>query len=227
MRFTHTKRILGDHGGDVPRSHRRRPPARGTARRGGNAHRVIVLGPPRGGVVVAAEVARILELPLDILMVRKLGVPMQPELAMGAIGEGGVRIVDQAVLRATGLHQRHLDAVSRREEAVLAARRRAFVATGRRATSRAATRSSSTTASLTGSTACAACEVAAAAGAARGRARAPVALAGSVRALAAVADAVIVCATPSPFGAIGPFYDDFAQTPDDLVVELLEAARNG
>jgi len=82
-------------------------------------HDVVVLGLPRGGVPVAFEVARSLDAPLDVIVVRKLGVPFQPELGMGAIGEDGVRILDLDVLREAGIGEAELATVERRERAVL------------------------------------------------------------------------------------------------------------
>ena len=82
----------------------------------------MVLGLPRGGVPVAFEVASELGVPLDIIVVRKLGVPFQPELAMGAIGEGGVRILNERVVKLTGVTAAEIDEVQAREEAELARR---------------------------------------------------------------------------------------------------------
>src|SRR5665647_1152481 len=76
---------------------------------------VVVLGLPRGGVPVAAEVARALHAPLDVIVVRKLGVPVQPELAMGAIGEGGIRVLNAEVLGLTSVTEEQLRAVETRE----------------------------------------------------------------------------------------------------------------
>ena len=78
---------------------------------------VLVLGLPRGGVPVAFEVARALGAALDVIVVRKLGVPWQPELAMGAIGEDGVRVINDEVVRGTGVSKRELAAVEARERA--------------------------------------------------------------------------------------------------------------
>ncbi len=79
---------------------------------------VVVLGLPRGGVPVALEVARALGAPLDVILVRKLGVPFQPELAMGAVGEGGVRVINREVVRRVGVPANELAAVEARERAV-------------------------------------------------------------------------------------------------------------
>jgi putative phosphoribosyl transferase len=194
------------------------------ARVGGDA---IVLGLPRGGVVVAFEIALRLHMPLDVIVVRKLGVPRQPELAMGALGEGGVRVLDDAVIRAANVGARDIDAVATDAAEVLAARAGRFRA-GRRAPDLRGREVVIVDDGLaTGSTARAACAVARAAGAARVVLAAPVAPSGTVRALRSIADDVVVVATPSPFAAIGQFYDDFTQTPDDVVVRLLDRAQTG
>ena len=191
---------------------------------GGDA---IVLGLPRGGVVVAFEIAQRLHMPLDVIVVRKLGVPRQPELAMGALGEGGVRVLDDAVIRAANVGARDIEAVATVEAEVLAARAGRFRA-GRRAPDLRGREVVIVDDGLaTGSTARAACAVARAAGAARVVLAVPVAPSGTVRALRSIADDVVVVATPSPFAAIGQFYDDFTQTPDDEVVRLLDRAQTG
>jgi len=87
---------------------------------------VVVLGLPRGGVPVAFEVARALDAPLDVIVVRKLGVPFQPELAMGAIGEGGVRIVNNQVVRSAGVSEAEFSSVEERERAELEQRAQLF-----------------------------------------------------------------------------------------------------
>jgi predicted phosphoribosyltransferase len=181
----------------------------------------IVVALPRGGVPVAAEVARALGAPLDLIMVRKLGVPGQPELAMGAIGEGGVRVLEPNVLAARAVTADQLAAVQAREETTL--RERAQRLRGGRARASLADR----TVVLiddglaTGSTARAAIGVARAAGAARVILAVPVAPLSAVRDLQRVADAVVVVATPEPFAAIGQWYRDFSPTTDDEVVRIL------
>src|ERR671918_2958233 len=87
---------------------------------------VVVLGLPRGGVPVAYEIARALGVPLDIFIVRKLGMPGHRELAMGAIASGGVRVLNEDVVRAYGIPQRAIDAVAREEEAELVRREREY-----------------------------------------------------------------------------------------------------
>jgi putative phosphoribosyl transferase len=188
---------------------------------------VVVLGLPRGGVPVAFEVARALDAPLDVIVVRKVGVPFQPELAMGAIGEGGARIVNDQVVRMCGVTEAEFDAAEAREREELGRR------VGRFRAGRARVPLTGRTALIvddgiaTGSTVRAACKVARAQGAARVVVAAPVAPPDSVVSLRKDADEVIALDMPEPFLAIGQFYGDFAQTSDDEVVRLLAARPEG
>jgi putative phosphoribosyl transferase len=196
--------------------------AAGLAHLGGQD--LVVLGLPRGGVPVAAEVARALGAPLDVIVVRKLGVPFQPELAMGAIGEGGVRVLDPDVIAHLGITDAALRAVEQRERGVLEARvdalRRGHPQV--RLDGRVAVIVDDGIA--TGSTARAACEVARRLGAARVVIGVPVAPAGtSAEELAA--DELVCCAMPLGFRAVGNHYRDFEPTTDGEVVALLDAAR--
>jgi putative phosphoribosyl transferase len=186
---------------------------------------LVVLGLPRGGVPVAYEVATALGAPLDVIVVRKLGVPYQPELAMGAIGEGGVRIVNTDVVQHAGVSASQFEAVESRERAELARRAERFRGHHDRLSLAGCAALIVDDGIATGSTVRAACEVARAQGAARVIVAAPIAPPGAVHELRQVADAVIVLASPRSFGAIGQFYDDFSQTPDAEVVRLLERAR--
>jgi putative phosphoribosyl transferase len=182
---------------------------------------LVVLGLPRGGVPVAYEVATALGAPLDVILVRKVGVPRQPELAMGAVGEHGARVVNQQVVDAARITNDQFAAVEARERAELERRAehlrgtRAHVALG------------GTTALIvddgiaTGATARAACEVARAQGAARIVLAAPVAPPSTIRAMREVADDVVVVEAPERFFAIGEFYSDFSATTDDAVLTLL------
>jgi putative phosphoribosyl transferase len=187
---------------------------------------VVVLGLPRGGVPVAYEVARALGAPLDVIVVRKLGVPYQPELAMGAIGEGGVRIINQNVMEIAGVDEADLGAVEQRERVEL--ERRALLFRGNRSRvplqGRVAVIVDDGIA--TGSTARAAAEVARAQGASRIVVATPVAPPDVVDRLQAGADEVIVALQPVPFYAIGQFYADFSQTTDWQVTELLQQAAD-
>jgi predicted phosphoribosyltransferase len=182
---------------------------------------VVVLGLPRGGVPVAAEVARELHKPLDIILVRKLGVPFQRELAMGAIGEGGVRVIDDEVVRLTGVRAVDVDKAQIREQAELDRRAARFRGTRERVPIRGRTALIVDDGIATGSTVRAACGVARAAGAVRVVVATPVAPPHAVTSLRDAADEVVAVQTPDKFFAIGEFYADFTQTSDDEVVRLL------
>ena len=182
---------------------------------------VVVLALPRGGVPVAAEVARALDAPLDIIVVRKLGVPDQPELAMGAIGEGGVRLVDERVVAMARVGSEQIAAVEVRERAELARRAAQFRGVRPRVPLRERTALLVDDGIATGSTMRAACAVARAMGARRVVAATPVAPTDAIASLHEVADDVIAVESPRRFFAIGEFYDDFTQTTDAEVVQLL------
>jgi putative phosphoribosyl transferase len=194
--------------------------------RGGD---VVVLGLPRGGVPVAAEVARALGAPIDVILVRKLGVPVQPELGLGAIGEGGVRIINSEVVAITHVTDAEIAAVEKRERAELERRARRFRGDRRRTPLAGRTAIIIDDGIATGSTARAACQVARAQGAVRVVLAVPVAPPSACAALAADADEVICLETPAHFLAIGEWYEDFSQTRDDEVVSLLRhaAAESG
>jgi putative phosphoribosyl transferase len=181
----------------------------------------VVLALPRGGVPVGYEVAKALDLPLDVIIVRKLGVPFQPELAMGAIGEGGVRILNDDVVAMAGVSAPELAAVERSERAKLEGRARAF--RGRRPLVPLAGRTAVIVDDgiATGATARAACLVARARGAQRVVLAVPVASPSSIELLSEVADEVVCLETPRPFYSVGQYYSDFTATSDAEVVSLL------
>jgi putative phosphoribosyl transferase len=181
----------------------------------------VVLGLPRGGVVVAAEVARALGAPLDAIIVRKLGVPVQPELAMGAIGEDGVRILVEDVMRRAGISADDLAAVERRERDELERRARLYRGEGHRLELGGRIAIVVDDGIATGSTAYAACRVARAHGAAQVILAVPVGSPEAVASLSEVADEVRCLQAPGWLGAIGQFYLDFAQVDDDQVIALL------
>ncbi len=185
----------------------------------------VVLGLPRGGVPVAFEVAQALGAPLDVIVVRKLGVPSQPELAMGAIGEGGVRVVNDEVFRLAGVSPSEMAEVEQREQAELDRRARCYRGSRPRVPLDGRTALVVDDGIATGSTARAACQVARAQGAALVVLAVPVAPSSTVRDLGR--DAHVVCVeTPRHLSAIGQFYRDFTQTSDDEVARLLdESAR--
>jgi putative phosphoribosyl transferase len=185
---------------------------------------VVVLGLPRGGVRVAAEVAAALDAPLDVIVVRKLGVPTQPELAMGAIGEGDVRIVMPETVRRAKVTPEAFDAVESRERAELARRAERFRGDRPRIPLSGRTVIVVDDGIATGSTARAACQVARAQGAARVVLAVPVAPANWTETLSDVADEMIALTTPRLLQAIGMWYSDFSQSSDDEVIACLRSA---
>ena len=184
-------------------------------------HDVIVLGLPRGGVPVAAEIAGALDLPLDVFVVRKLGVPGQEELAMGAVASGGVRVVNEEIVRLArvrpevfeGITARELREIQRREAAYRAGR--PFPAlTG-------ATVILVDDGVATGSTMLAGVHALRQLGPAAVIVAAPVMAQSAKRALERAADGCEYVALPEPFYGVGLHYGDFSQTPDEEVREIL------
>ena len=184
--------------------------------------RVVVLGLPRGGVPVAFEVAAALGAPLDVIVVRKLGVPFQPELGMGAIGEDGVRVINREVVRLAGVSENELAAVEARERAELERRAWRFRASRPRQSLDGRVAVVVDDGVATGSTARAACQVARAQGAARVVLAVPIAAPGWQARIGGDADELVCVETPHPFFAIGQFYADFSQATDDEVVACLQ-----
>lgn len=184
----------------------------------------VVVGLPRGGVPVAGEVARALGAPLDVLVVRKLGCPWQPELGLGAIGENGVTILNEPLIARSGVSRTEIDEVTQREHAELARRVRLYRG------DRAAIPVEGRTVIVvddgiaTGSTARAGIAVLRHRGARRVVLATPVAPAAEVVALRDVADDVVALETPEFFLAIGEFYGDFGQTSDEEVAAALAGA---
>lgn len=186
---------------------------------------VVVVGLPRGGVPVAAEVARALGAPLDVVVVRKLGVPWQPELAMGAVGEDGVTVLDARVLGATRLDEADVERVARRERREVERRVARFRGGRARVPVEGRTVVVVDDGVATGSTARAACRVVRALGARRVVLAVPVAPRGWEQRLGDDVDELVALETPEGFEAIGQFYADFAQTPDaDVLRHLADAA---
>jgi putative phosphoribosyl transferase len=185
---------------------------------------VVVLGLPRGGVPVAFEVATALRAPLDVIVVRKLGVPFQPELAMGAIGEGGARVTNDEVVRMAEVTPQELAAVEARERAELERRTRRFRGDRPPVPIAGKTVVVVDDGIATGSTARAACEVARARGAQRVVLAVPVASAGAIAELRGDVDEMVWVESPRHLWAVGQSYRDFSQTSDEEVVELLRRA---
>lgn len=185
---------------------------------------VVVLGLPRGGVSVGFEVAQALGAPLDVIVVRKLGVPFQPELGFGALGEGGVRVINSDVVRLVDVTREEMSEVEEREQAEVLRRVRRF--RGDRAPVDLAGRTVIVVDDgiATGSTARAACQVARARGAARVILAVPVGTPDTIASLCQDADEVICLETPTVLWGIGTWYVDFTQIADERVVDLLQRA---
>jgi predicted phosphoribosyltransferase len=186
---------------------------------------VVVLGLPRGGVPVAREVADALGAPLDVFVVRKLGVPGYEELAMGAIATGGAVVLDEGVIRSLGIRPEHVERVAQVELQELRRREELY----RRG--REPLQLERKTVILVDDGLATGSSMRAAVQAVRGRDPArvvvavPVAAAETCEALAGDADEVVCAVTPRPFRAVGLWYDDFAQTSDEDVRALLEGAE--
>ena len=191
--------------------------------------RPVVLGLPRGGVPVAAELARALDAPLDVLVVRKLGLPHQPEVAMGAIGERGARVLNNDVLRSSGVSDAQLAAVERRERAELEARVSRFRGEAPIIDLAGRTAVIVDDGVATGATARVACRVARELGAASVILATPVGAPDSIAQIAAMpeVDEVLCLSRPRGFMAVGMHYIDFSQTTDAEVQQILAEAHAG
>ncbi len=187
---------------------------------------LIVLGLPRGGVVVAFEVAKALDAPLDVYVVRKLGVPGQEELAFGAIASGGVRVLNPDVVQAAGLGQADIDAVAAREHVELERRERVY-------------RGRSAPLDLIGKTVILVDDGLATGASMRTAIRSleahrpgwitmavPTAPRSTCLDLEREVDEAVCVMTPEPFFGVGQWYVDFSQTSDDEVIELLRMAAS-
>lgn len=186
---------------------------------------VLVLGLPRGGVPVAAEVARALRVPLDVLVVRKLGAPGQEELAIGAIGEGGVKVLNEQLVRSLGLDEADIERIAAAERRELRRRVSSY---------RGGHEALSVEDKIvivvddgvaTGATMRAGLHALKSMGAARVVAAAPVGAADSVASLEGDADEVVILQTPEWFSAVGQWYEDFGQTADEEVRAILAESR--
>jgi putative phosphoribosyl transferase len=182
---------------------------------------VVVLGLPRGGVPVAAEVALAMGAPLDVILVRKVGVPDRPELAMGAAGEDGVLVVNDDVVRAGRIDEATFADVERRERAELDRRARQLRGDRDRVPLEGRTAVVVDDGVATGATARAACAVARAHGAARVVLAVPVGSPRALREIAPVVDEVVCLESPQRFAAVGQAYADFRPTDDEEVLGLL------
>jgi putative phosphoribosyl transferase len=181
----------------------------------------IVLGLPRGGVAVAYEVARALNLPLDVFIVRKLGVPGQEELAMGAIASGGVRVLNHAVIGALGLSQAEINEVIRREEQERRRREEEFRGERPPLHLKGKTVILVDDGLATGATMWAAVTAVRQQEPAKVVMAVPVAAPAECDAFRQIADEVICAITAEPFHAVGLWYQDFPQMTDEEVRALL------
>jgi len=187
----------------------------------------VVLGLPRGGVPVAYEVAAALDAPLDALIVRKLGVPSQPELAMGAIGEDGVRVLNGAVVSSVGLGSSDIESVEEFEREELERRTRQIRVTVPKLPLAGREVVVIDDGVATGATARAACLVASAEGAGGVTIAVPVAPRGWQKGFSDVSAHQVALQTPRHFQAVGYWYESFSATSDEEVLDLLIQARQG
>ena len=186
---------------------------------------VIVLALPRGGVPVAAEIARFLQLPLDVFVVRKLGLPFQPELAMGAIASGGVRVLNQVVVEGLNVPRQVIEAVSAQEEDELQRRELLYRDDLPPARLEGKTIILVDDGIATGSTMSAAVRALRQKNVAAIVVAAPVMSTPGFREMEEQADEVATLIASDSFAGIGEFYEDFAQTTDEEVRAELSAMR--
>jgi putative phosphoribosyl transferase len=185
---------------------------------------VLILALPRGGVPVAFEVAQSLHAPLDVFVVRKLGVPDQEELAMGAIASGGVRVLNRALISEMGITDEEVQTVIDRESQELERRGHLFRDNWPPIDTRGRTVILVDDGLATGSTMYAAVLALKQHHPAKLVVAVPIAAQTRCSAFEQYVDAVICPITPEPFHAVGAWYRDFAQTTDDEVRELLRRA---
>jgi len=190
----------------------------------GGREDVVVLALPRGGVPVGYEVARAIDAPLDIFLVRKLGTPGQLELAMGAIASGGVVFVNADVMQALGLPPSAIDTAVRREQVELERREEAYRGHRPRLPLEGRTVILIDDGLATGSSMRAAARAVAAQKPARVVVAVPVAAPSTCADLGREVDEIVCAYTPVDFAAVGHWYDDFTQTEDAEVQQLLQQA---
>jgi putative phosphoribosyl transferase len=182
---------------------------------------VVVLGLARGGVVVAAAVAAALEVPLDVFLVRKLGVPGREELAMGAIASGGVRVLNRDVVRLLGIADDAIETVVQREQRELERREDLYRGQRPSVELRGKTAVLVDDGLATGASMRAAVIAVKARKPSRLVVAVPTAAPEACAEIGHLVDEIVCTATPDPFGGVGAWYEDFSQTSDDEVKRLL------
>lgn len=190
-----------------------------------NRSDVIVLGLPRGGVPVAFEVAKALNLPLDVLVARKLGVPDQEELAMGAIASGGVRIINEHIVNLVNVSEETIARVAAQEERELERREHLYRGDRPHPDLQGRTVILVDDGLATGATMWAAVASVRRQHPAKMVIAVPVAASATCHELQTAVDEILCAATPDPFYSVGLWYEDFPQTTDDQVRELLAKAE--
>jgi predicted phosphoribosyltransferase len=185
---------------------------------------VLVLALPRGGVPVAFEVAQALGAPLDVFLVRKLGVPGHEELAMGAVASGGVRVLNEGVAEALNIPRHVIDAVARREQQEIERREKTYRDDRPAPALRGKTVILVDDGLATGATMAAAVTGARSQGAERVVVAVPTAAPETCAAFENFVNAVVCAETPQPFYSVGMWYGDFSQTSDEEVRDLLARA---
>jgi predicted phosphoribosyltransferase len=186
---------------------------------------VIVLALPRGGVPVGYEVARALGAPLEVFVVRKLGLPWHDELAMGALASGGVMVLDEDLIRAARVSEDEIRRVAAMEQAELERRERQYRGNRPFPDLRGKTVILADDGLATGASMRAAVAALREKGPARVVVAVPVASPETCDAFRDIADEIVCAVTPEPFHAVGLWYEDFSQTTDDEVRALLDQAH--
>jgi putative phosphoribosyl transferase len=191
-----------------------------------NQPSVLVLAMPRGGVPVGFEVAKALRVPLDVFVVRKLGTPGRPELAMGAIATGGIRVLNQEVIGGLSISAAMIDAVTADETRELERRELAYRSGYSLPEIRGKEVILIDDGIATGSTVRAAVRALKAQHPARLIIAVPVAAGSAYRELRPEADELVALMTPEEFYGVGEWYEDFSQTSDEQVTDLLRQAKS-
>jgi putative phosphoribosyl transferase len=185
---------------------------------------VVIYALPRGGVPVAHEVARALAAPLDVFIVRKLGAPGHEELAIGAIASGGIRVLNHAVIHALGISVDTIERVSEREVAEIERREAAYRGHRPKLDPKGKIAVLIDDGLATGATMRAAVEALRTQGPQRIVVAVPIASPETCEMFKAIVDETICARTPDPFYGVGEWYEDFSQTSDEEVTELLAEA---